>query len=486
MEACSVIRQFDEQTLAAVSDRTDIGQAFDRLCRLSVVRPAEHGLSLHEDVQRIVADDLLWRNRGRHRELRMRALTHYRDRAHAAPPHEREWLLAERLYLWGNEVIQPLVFEVPRGEHVALEPAEPTDTRELQAIWGRYLAELAGDRSLERTGADLELIEWLLAEPAARVRVARTANGTAVGFSSSVRLDRESGARLRRHPIFGPVLEAYLRAGTVDLPPSAAESPVRYLLQAAAVAPDAGRPAAAETAAESAAPARARAAGAGTASTQMGRERDPTVDAAQAALLLDAMGLFASGGAFLAAVTTAERKQLCRALGFRPVEGALVNMGPGVEPVEGFVLDLRGVGVEAWLDALVQGRKPPRGLSAGELERELQTVLARWPEDDVLASSPLIDLAPSDGEAPDPEAVRSLVRSALQRARQGASEDQQLAYRALELAYLDRGLSHERAAERLSVSRSTFYRLLKRAVRGLAGSMAQTLTEPPRDGRFAS
>ena len=39
LEACSVVRQFDEQTLAAVSGTEGIGRAFDRLCRLSVVVP---------------------------------------------------------------------------------------------------------------------------------------------------------------------------------------------------------------------------------------------------------------------------------------------------------------------------------------------------------------------------------------------------------------------------------------------------------------
>jgi predicted DNA-binding protein (UPF0251 family) len=69
--------------------------------------------------------------------------------------------------------------------------------------------------------------------------------------------------------------------------------------------------------------------------------------------------------------------------------------------------------------------------------------------------------------------VRALIREALERARAGASDDRELAFRALELAYLEHSVSHERVAERLSVSRSTFYRLLKRGVAGVAAALAR-------------
>jgi predicted DNA-binding protein (UPF0251 family) len=63
------------------------------------------------------------------------------------------------------------------------------------------------------------------------------------------------------------------------------------------------------------------------------------------------------------------------------------------------------------------------------------------------------------------------VRAALDRARADATPQQELAYRALDLAYFQKTTSHERAAERLAVSPSTFYRLLRRGVQGLAQAL---------------
>ena len=40
----------DEATLAALSGRRKIAAAFEQLCRLSSVRPAERGLMLHDDL----------------------------------------------------------------------------------------------------------------------------------------------------------------------------------------------------------------------------------------------------------------------------------------------------------------------------------------------------------------------------------------------------------------------------------------------------
>jgi predicted DNA-binding protein (UPF0251 family) len=70
------------------------------------------------------------------------------------------------------------------------------------------------------------------------------------------------------------------------------------------------------------------------------------------------------------------------------------------------------------------------------------------------------------------DAVRALIRAALDRARNGAAEDLETALRAVELAYMERGMSHERAAERMRVSRSTFYRLLRRGTQALASTLA--------------
>ena len=69
--------------------------------------------------------------------------------------------------------------------------------------------------------------------------------------------------------------------------------------------------------------------------------------------------------------------------------------------------------------------------------------------------------------------VRTTIRDAIAGLRAEAGDDLDLALRALELAYVDRAASHERLAERLSVSRSTFYRLLRRGTRTLAEALSR-------------
>jgi hypothetical protein len=131
--------------------------------------------------------------------------------------------------------------------------------------------------------------------------------------------------------------------------------------------------------------------------------------------------------------------------------------------------------VETWLEAIVSGRRPPRGLARAELVDELQKVLPAWRDEAVLAESPLAELAAGtpDAELSSAAAVRRLVEGALGQARAGATKDQELALRAVELAYLRKSVSHERVAERLAVSRSTFYRLLKRGVQAVAEALGE-------------
>jgi hypothetical protein len=443
LEACSVVRQFDEQTLAAVSGTEGIGRAFDRLCRLSVVRPAEHGLMLHDDIRRILADDLRWRQPARHRTLRTRALAYYRERARDASAGEREWLVAERLYLWGNDFIQSMMFGTGLAEEVYIEAADVARLDEVEAVWDEYVETLGPlAHRMEAQGFSAEddraWVRELLSHPAVRLRVARDAAGNAVGFNTSIPVCGESLDLLIAHPAFEPLLTAYFgHEGLSELPPTAAGTRYHYLLQ---------------TAVTRAMP-----------------------EAAQAALLRDVIGLFVLAGVFMTTVMSPERKRLCEDIGFHRVEGARREQGPGPEAAEGYVLDLSRIGVETWLEAIVSGRRPPRGLARAELVDELQKVLLAWRDGDVLAESPLADLAAGtpDAELSSADAVRRLVEGALGQARAGATKDQQRALRAVELAYLHKSVSHERVAERLAVSRSTFYRLLKRGVQAVAEALGE-------------
>jgi DNA invertase Pin-like site-specific DNA recombinase len=118
----------------------------------------------------------------------------------------------------------------------------------------------------------------------------------------------------------------------------------------------------------------------------------------------------------------------------------------------------------------------PHELAVEDIVREVQAALLHWRDDAELEVSPLVALAtnrdPDLANRPA-DAVRALIADALARARAGASAERELAFRAVELAYLEHSISHERVAERLSVSRSTFYRLLKRGVAGVVAAIAR-------------
>ena len=438
LEACSVVRQFDETTLAATLGREDISVAFDELCRLSVVRPAEHGLMLHDDLRRMLSEDLRWRKPERFRDLRVAALAHYRERARTATPAERPWLLSERLYLWGNEVVRSVLFREDEPGLVYVEPGRGEDAPDVLAVWSDWLerilpAQQAMDYSEFTPEQDREWIERLLAHPDVRLRVARDQRGRAIGFGTAIPVFAGSVELLQAHPLFAILLRAYFGRSLRDLPERAEDARWRYLLQAAYT--------------------------------------DAHPEATEAALLRDLVGQLARGGVFLTITSVPGRKRLLEALGFRWVEGAREWVWDREHPADGYALDLSQVDPETWIEAIVTGGRTPRPVDPGEVEPALRAVLLGWEDDEVLEASPIAELVGGAGE-PSAEAVRSLVRAALERARDHAREDREMALRAVELAYLQPGISHERAAERMVVSRSTFYRLLRRGTQTLAQTLA--------------
>ena len=179
----------------------------------------------------------------------------------------------------------------------------------------------------------------------------------------------------------------------------------------------------------------------------------------------------------MACTGSAQYAKVLHAFGFSKVSSGL---GPSAfhpdRQLDAFALDLRLVGVEAWIDSIIGGQPLPQALAVEDIGAEVQAVLLHWADDAQLEASPLVAIAARrdpETELGPAESVRVLVRDALERARAGAHDDRQLAFRAVELAYLERSVSHERVAERLSVSRSTFYRLLKRGVAGVAAALGR-------------
>lgn len=439
LEACAVVREFDEATLAAVALRPDIGRAFNQLCGLSIVRAGEHGLMLHDDVRRILAEDLRWRNKDRYGELRLRALEYSRERMRTASPEQREWLLAERFYLWGNAVIQEVLFAEDEPGEVWMEPGRPEEHADLRRLFEFYVQHVfvakQGDVQLDKSSADADLgyLESVWRYPGTRRRLARDRDGRMVGASMILPVCQESLPFIANNPTYAPLLHALwgpAELAALPTPPEASNIHYMILLAYTDIRPEAFR----------------------------------------AALLRDMFGIFAQGGIYLWTVSLPFWKKLAEACGFQRVD---VHIGVGTEEGATYVLDLTHVGVDAWMEALISGRPLPRALRPEELGQELQAALLHWRDDSWLAASPLASslTVAGDTQAQWAEALRQAISDALTQARARASADEELAYRAVELAYLHKAASHEQVARQLAVSRTTFYRLLKRGVKGLAEAL---------------
>lgn len=439
LEAAAVVRQFDEELLAAVVGKDDITTAFAALCRLSSIRPSEHGLTLHGDIRRILIEDLRWRRPQRLVELRRAAWRHYRRRLRESP--EAAWIIADQLHLSGNDVIQALFFQTSNVGLVSIQRAGPADHDELLRALEAFTA-LGPSLPDAPTPEEIDprFVGSLLRSPAARVTMARERDGRLSAYAFVLPVTRQtidllpSGGALRR------MIEATCSPAELANLSEEAEDATIFILSTIVHS--------AEVSGE-----------------------------ANAALVRDVLPALLAGGKYLACTASALFADVLDAFGFTKVASRL---GPSAfdphRELDAFALDLRVVGVETWIDSIVTGHRLPKELTVEDVAREVQTVLLHWADDDTLAGSALVAVATSrdpESQLSPAEAVRALIREAIERARVGASEDRALAFRALELAYLEHSVSHERAAERLNVSRSTFYRLLKRAAAGVVAAIGR-------------
>ncbi len=327
LEACAVVRQFDEATLAAVSGQQDVAPAFRQLCLLSVVRSAEHGLMLHDDVRRVLAEDLRWRRPERYRELRLRALAHYRERMAVAPPEEREWLVAERFFLWENGLIQALFFADDEPGQVRVEAARPEDHDGILRIWMFWLnnifakqIEVEIDAAPNR--ADCEAI---LAYRGTRVRVVRDRDSRAIGFTTTLPVCQQSTPLLQAFG--GPSIHA-LWPPLAALPATADSTSIFHFAQLAYL--------------------------------------DAFHEPARAALLRDVFGVLALGQVYTLVTPIPEYKQLLEALGFQHIPAARSFTYGTSNPQEGYKLDLARIGFEPWIEAIMAGARPPAAAEPGE------------------------------------------------------------------------------------------------------------------------
>jgi hypothetical protein len=445
LEACAAVRQFDEATLAAVSGCDDVSAAFGQLCQLSFVRPAEHGLMLHDDVRRRLSEDLAWRHPDRYQALRARALAYYRERVRSAPAHEREWLVADRFFLWGNALIQELFFSSDEPGQIWVQPGRPADYVDIRRLFSLRMASLlTPDMLAERLSPPTEegdFFEAILRYPGTRLRVARDRDGRTHGFSTVLPVCQETILLLDQHPAYAPLVHAFWSPGDLAaLPPSSDGATAFYLLHVVFAGEMPG--------------------------------------AIRAALLRDLASIFATSGIYLSSTFVPANKQMLEACGFEHLPAAQNDAWGAEYPVDGYLLDLSRIGFEPWIEAVMSGRRPARPLGCAALELELQGALRHWTDDGWLARSSLAQLPgmpPVDGEAQRPSAVRQTILQALATARGQASAGLDAGYRAVELVYLSRRPSRKLEARNLAVSRATLYRLMKRGVHGLA----EALSRPP-------
>jgi hypothetical protein len=421
LEAAAVVYQFDESTLAVISDRQDVAAAFDQLCRLSIVKPSGHGLQLHDDVRRYVAADLSWRQPARFGLFRSRALAHYVERLRSAMPSDREWLAVECLHLWGNPSVQQILFDSGRSEDVRLEPRQSTDDDEIRWLYGV-------DRN--RT-----MLDAVLAYPGSRIRVARCGERL-MGFSVTIPVCRESAPILSLEPAMSALLDL-CRSKPAKLPATADVATSFYLCHVIQV-----------------------------------EEKGATV---RAALLRDLAGLLGLGGTYLCSTGVPFYKGLVETCGFRRVPAVQSEAAGSAEAVDAYVLDLSGIGFERWIEAMIGGHPAPTALDPDALERELRLVLTHWNDSEWLRRSPLVDeLEVDQGQDIDvSQQLRDRVRSLLSRARSVSSPEKQHAYDAIEIAYMGTNGNRKQAARKLAASRATFYRLVRRGVRGLAETLVR-------------
>ncbi|MDA8186783.1 MAG: hypothetical protein M0T85_01390 [Dehalococcoidales bacterium] len=214
-------------------------------------------------------------------------------------------------------------------------------------------------------------------------------------------------------------------------------------------------------------------------------EGDVLPEAVAAALIRDHFGLFALGGVYLVmALNSMPRRLLLEACGFERVPEARTWVYGPEDPFDGYVLDLTYIGVERWFEAIVRGQRPPKVRNRSELERELEDALQHWRDDAWLAESNLARaVAPLDLETAGEraEALRELVTGILASAASGVPSARKESYRALELRFIRQTGSDERTAGVMSISRATFYRLLKRGIEELADDVQRYLLDRAKE-----
>jgi len=331
IEAASVVRQFDTGTLASLVGPAARG-AFERLCRLSIVRPTTRGLMLHEYVRRILADDLRWRDPDRYRALRRRALDHYRQRLSTVRGEARESLLAEQFYLREDAFVRGMLFADAEPGEVWLEPARPEDRAELQRIWDFYLETVLKPQMSMRWDKDIDqkYLDDVLDYPNARVRVARDRDDRLIGFNTCLPLCEGSIPLLSAYPHSAAPVAAIIDRVGIE---AVTRGSSFFLLHLACT--------------------------------------DVLTDLVRATLVRDMVGVLANADFVCTATPIPAYKELLERLGWELLPAGRNRFFSEQFPTDTYILDLREDGLDAWLQRLMDGvAGPPNSRSSPQTARQ--------------------------------------------------------------------------------------------------------------------
>jgi hypothetical protein len=307
---------------------------------------------------------------------------------------------------------------------VRIEPRQPVDDDEIRALFG-----LDGNRAF---------LETALSYRGSRIRIAREEDRRAMGFSIVLPLCQESVPILDLDPVMSSVLHAYYCPAELARLPTSADGATGFYVCRVIDA----------------------------------EGKAPPV---RAVLLRDVAGLVATGGTYLCSTFVPSDRRLLETCGFRRIPQAHNQARGSADSVDGYVLDLSDIGFERWIEAMIGGTPLPKARDLDTIERELRHALTHWNDSEWLSRSPLVNELDIDAspQTDVPQQLRERVRSGLSQARSVCAPDKQHAYDAIELAYLGRNGNRKQAARKLAASRATFYRLVRRGVRGLAETLVR-------------
>jgi len=435
LEAAAIVRRFDESTLAAVTGCDDIASAFGRLCQLSVLRPAEHGLMLHDEVRPILADDLRWRRPQRYAELRANAEAFYRERMRSASSaEETAWLLADQVYFSEHALLRAMFFPEPEPGVVWLQEASAEDFEVILSRWrsGEWRAALYAEPPPEEIREDV--LRALFESPASTFMVARDRDGELKAYFYMLGVNRESMKLLPADSALANLVWACISRGLLDeLAADPVDQGVRYL-------------------------------------SRLFVTHDP-------GQVIPAIGRWCWADmlhtdVYLASATGPQMKALVEGMGFEVVPGfEWPSSSPSEPPMRGYLLDKSFAGNMGWIEALASGTKLPRIPRGSAFAAAVQQAFEHWDDPAALAASPIAALGVLrlGGSQPDARHAQELLRSALGAvaARGGAERD---AAHTVELLFLER-VAPDAAMSRMSVSRATLYRLRRRGIELVAAEL---------------